>query len=52
MFFVKASRVNMRDRHFFGVSFSTIAEVANSDKKRRQIRVGLIFWHLGFTFNF
>ena len=51
MFFTKASRVNMHNPYFIGIGYGTIASIAGSNRKRRQIRVGLIWWHIGVTFN-
>ena len=51
MFFTYAKRVNMHNPYFIGIGYGVIASVANSSKKRRQIRIGLIWWHIGITFN-
>lgn len=52
MFFITcAKNVSALNPYFLGVGFGTIATIADSNKERRQIRVGLIWWHIGVTFN-
>ena len=49
MFFTKASKTLIHNPYFFGIGYGVIASVAYSNKKRRQVRVGLIWWHFGIT---
>ena len=49
MFFTWSSKVNILNPYFLGVSYGVVATIADSNKKRRQIRIGLIWWHVGIT---
>lgn len=51
-FLTKSGSVNMDHPYFLGVMFRLVANVANSTRKVRQVRLGLIWWHCGITFIF
>ncbi len=48
--FTQTKNVNQTP-YFLGVSFLVLAQVQDSYKKRRQIRIGLIWWHVVLTYN-
>lgn len=49
-FITKSSGVNMDHPYFFGIMFRHVAKTEQPCRDVVQVRIGLIWWHIGITF--
>ena len=48
-FITKSSGVNMDHPYFFGIMFRHVAKTEQPCRDVVQVRIGLIWWHIGIT---
>jgi hypothetical protein len=49
-FITKSSSVNMDHPYFLGIMFRHVAKTEQPCRDVVQVRIGLIWWHIGITF--